>query len=109
MPYVIKHAPKLMLNTTCDVTNRAFIGSNILRIECRFVKEETVCMALVVFGASIYAVNDLSYDKVGYMWMFANTAMFVSSQLYEKYAVVALDQSAVGISCIRKMSFHQVL
>jgi hypothetical protein len=61
-----------------------------------------MCLMVVVFGAMIYAANDISFDRVGYMWMVLNTIMFVSSQLYEKYAVVALDQTAVGISCIRE-------
>lgn len=68
----------------------------------RFSNDEVACMVVVVVGAQIYAANDLSYHLTGYSWMFANTACFVFSQLYEKWAIVSVDQSAVGVSCIRE-------
>eukprot|EP00286_Rhodomonas_abbreviata_P026276 CAMPEP_0181300976 /NCGR_PEP_ID=MMETSP1101-20121128/7179_1 /TAXON_ID=46948 /ORGANISM="Rhodomonas abbreviata, Strain Caron Lab Isolate" /LENGTH=356 /DNA_ID=CAMNT_0023406253 /DNA_START=153 /DNA_END=1220 /DNA_ORIENTATION=- len=67
----------------------------------RFLKAEYVCLVFVVGGAAIYAAADLSYDATGYAWMVCNTAFFVSSQLYEKYAIVALEQTPAGISCVQ--------
>mmetsp|Transcript_34434 Transcript_34434/g.77649 ORF Transcript_34434/g.77649 Transcript_34434/m.77649 type:complete len:463 (-) Transcript_34434:9-1397(-) len=69
----------------------------------KFNAAEVLCLSLVVVGAGMYSLGDLSYHPKGYSWMFANMVMFVSSQLYEKYAVVCLDQTAVGISCVQNI------
>ena len=81
---------------------------------------EVLCLSLVVVGGGLYSLGDLSFHPTGYGWMFANMVMFVSSQLYEKYAVVCMDQvghcgstkirtdlseskTAVGISCVQNI------
>lgn len=66
-----------------------------------FEFREYLCLVACVIGGLLYASADLSYDPTGYAWMACNTAFFVSSQLYEKFAIVALDQTPVGISCVQ--------
>jgi len=75
----------------------------------RFTRDEVVALALVVVGAQIYSYNDMSFDAAGYSWMLANMLFFVSSQLYEKWAIVSVDQTAVGISCIQNLLSLPVL
>jgi len=36
--------------------------------------------------------KDLSYDRVGYSWMFVNAVIFVVAQLYEKQAISSSQQ-----------------
>jgi len=62
-----------------------------------------VAIGVILLGSIVYGAFDLDFDYTGYMWMTANTLIFACNVLYEKYAVVSVDQTAVGISCYQNI------
>lgn len=68
-----------------------------------FNQDMMQALGVILFGSFVYSYYDLNYDSVGYMWMTANTAIFACNVLYEKYAVVSVDQTAVGVSCYQNI------
>lgn len=68
-----------------------------------FNQEMKTAIAVIVFGSVVYGYYDLDYNAVGYVWMTANTCIFACNVLYEKYAVISVDQTAVGVSCYQNI------
>ncbi|KAJ1487655.1 hypothetical protein T484DRAFT_1940922 [Baffinella frigidus] len=69
----------------------------------RFNNAELGCLGAVVVGAFVYAAHDLSFDGNGYTWLTVNVGILVASALYEKHAIVSVDQTPVGISCVQNV------
>ena len=60
-------------------------------------------IGIILFGSLVYSYFDLNFDYYGYAWMSLNTVIFAINVLYEKYAVVSVDQTAVGVSCYQNI------
>jgi len=56
-----------------------------------------------MIGSVVYSYFDMAYDTIGYAWLSLNTSLFALNVLYEKHAVVTVDQTAVGISCYQNL------
>ena len=60
-------------------------------------------ICIILMGSLVYSYFDLDFNYTGYMWMTLNTIIFAINVLYEKYAVVSVDQTAVGVSCYQNI------
>jgi drug/metabolite transporter (DMT)-like permease len=60
-------------------------------------------IGIILCGSLVYSYFDMDYNAAGYMWMSCNTVIFAINVLYEKYAVVSVDQTAVGVSCYQNL------
>jgi drug/metabolite transporter (DMT)-like permease len=68
-----------------------------------FNRDMKTALGVILGGSLVYSYYDLNFDFHGYMWMSANTVIFACNVLYEKYAVVSVDQTAVGVSCYQNL------
>lgn len=68
-----------------------------------FNTEMKTAIGVIIFGSVVYGYYDLDFNMNGYIWMTANTCIFACNVLYEKYAVVSVDQTAVGVSCYQNI------
>merc|ERR1719409_2416120 len=68
-----------------------------------FNRDMKTALGVIILGSLVYSFYDLNFDFAGYMWMSANTVIFACNVLYEKYAVVSVDQTAVGVSCYQNL------
>jgi drug/metabolite transporter (DMT)-like permease len=57
----------------------------------------------------VYALNDITYNYVGYVYLCVNAISFVTLQITEKYFVVEMKQTAEGISIIQNLESLPVL
>jgi len=64
--------------------------------------QRKVALSVVLAGAVIYSMHDISYNAIGYMWMGANSALVVMTQLSEKYIISnTVDQTGEGMAIIQ--------
>jgi len=89
------------------VVFRAFsiIGSALLD-KLLFGNQITRQMAgglfIVVLGAGMYSMYDITYNRVGYMWLALNMTTVLSTQFTEKHVVSTMnDQSSEGMAIIQ--------
>eukprot|EP00400_MALV-I_sp_L67-5_P001221 gene1221-741_t len=65
-------------------------------------RQTMFALVVMLLGSVIYGFNDLHFDPVGYTWIFWNSLMFSTNQIYEKWAMgKSKDQTALGVSTIK--------
>ncbi len=50
-----------------------------------------MALFVMLLGSVIYGFNDLNFEPVGYTWIFWNSVMFSTNQIYEKWAMGTLN------------------
>lgn len=64
--------------------------------------QTTLALIVMLMGSIIYGFNDLNFEPVGYTWIFWNSLIFSTNQIYEKWAMgKSHDQTALGVSTIK--------
>merc|ERR1712048_751920 len=67
----------------------------------RITKHMSMALLVVILGAVLYSMYDITYNQLGYMWMALNMVFFISTNLLEKYATTATDQTGEGLAMIQ--------
>jgi uncharacterized membrane protein len=57
---------------------------------------------VILAGSVVYGFSDLTFELHGYLWQAANSILFCTAQLYEKWAMdKSTDQTPLGMSTIK--------
>jgi len=102
----LKALPLVAVATTVVFRNvgTVFVAiGDAIFFEKEFNYEMKQGIAVILLGSLVYSYFDLDFNAAGYMWMSLNTCIFAVNVLYEKYAVVSVDQTAVGVSCYQNL------
>jgi hypothetical protein len=63
-----------------------------------------MALVVVVVGAAIYSMYDITYNRIGYMWMALNMGLMIVVQFAEKYTVSStVDQTSEGMAIIQNL------
>eukprot|EP00929_Paragymnodinium_shiwhaense_P013323 TRINITY_DN121188_c0_g1_i1.p1 TRINITY_DN121188_c0_g1~~TRINITY_DN121188_c0_g1_i1.p1 ORF type:complete len:374 (+),score=80.92 TRINITY_DN121188_c0_g1_i1:158-1279(+) len=64
--------------------------------------QRKLALSIVFAGAVVYSMHDITYNSIGYMWMTANSALVVLTQMSEKYIISnTVDQTGEGMAIIQ--------
>ena len=63
--------------------------------------QELGSLCLLVFGAIVYGMDDISFSRLGYFWLLVNSLFLVTAQMVEKYLIVKMNQTPEAIGVIQ--------
>ena len=77
----------------------------VAAIEIRFfgqVMSQRVKLTLLVIlcGAVLYALQDLQFSPVGYMWLVLNTVAYTCNNVYSKKVISSMEQTGDGVGLV---------
>lgn len=65
-------------------------------------KRRWVAVCLMLAGVVLYAGKDMNYDRIGYLWLTGNSAVFSFNMLYNRHFIKKSDQTPDGVNFIQQ-------
>jgi drug/metabolite transporter (DMT)-like permease len=102
----LKGLAKVSVPTVVVFRNVATIfiaGADYLLFKRKITVRQMGALVVIAIGAVVYAFGDIHADAEGYWWIIANTVCVIVNVLLEKYVVVNIQQTPVGVSCYQNL------